>query len=505
MRKTILMTVFLLLVLNWSVVGAGVRPLILDLDLTPGDRTEFEITLTPGTTEEIVDLTLYQPIQLLDGSLNYLPADPAGFPAANWITLERNQVRVIPGAETSVKGTVQVPFSAGGTYVAVIMVEPQTPVAQQGITFRVRYAVRLNIRVNRPGLLTTCELTRFELVRGEDGQPVLKARLKNTSPWDYLVSGEITIRDDQRRLVERILIMAESLVGSNYTSVRLYPGYEVEMIGEITRKLTPGEYQLRGFFRYGDRGQIIHNEVIRVNEGDFNYPAADEIGVFSLEPAAMDLKLRPGERRSQVVQLQSEVGEDVQVAVGLRDIKTEYPHSVLDWIELRSSEVLLRGRGSARVPVTLVVPRDAAPGSYHGNLVFQAFDVETGEPIGEKAVLVSLLIGDEPEYGVEVRSLAAMYIEGEGHWLSVDLYNSGRVMISPHISLVVFDREGNYVQRAELRLPEGINKVLPLESRQLEAVVPGLESETYVVKLEIYDSGTQIAVLERTLEIEGWR
>ncbi|HQD71796.1 MAG TPA: hypothetical protein PL177_11035, partial [Limnochordia bacterium] len=118
---------------------------------------------------------------------------------------------------------------------------------------------------------------------------------------------------------------------------------------------------------------------------------------------------------------------------------------------------------------------------------------------------VSLLIGDEPEYGVEVRSLAAMYIEGEGHWLSVDLYNSGRVMISPHISLVVFDREGNYVQRAELRLPEGINKVLPLESRQLEAVVPGLESETYVVKLEIYDSGTQIAVLERTLEIEGWR
>ncbi len=154
MRKAIIAAVVLLFLVSWPSLGAGVRPLVLDLDLTPGDRTEFEITLTPGTTEEIVDLTLYQPIQLLDGSLNYLPADPAGFPAANWITLERNQVRVIPGAETSVKGTVQVPFSAGGTYVAVIMVEPQTPVAQQGITFRVRYAVRLNIRVNRPGLLT---------------------------------------------------------------------------------------------------------------------------------------------------------------------------------------------------------------------------------------------------------------------------------------------------------------------------------------------------------------
>ncbi|HXK98279.1 MAG TPA: hypothetical protein PK828_10525 [Limnochordia bacterium] len=501
MRKTILMTVFLLLVLNWSVVGAGVRPLILDLDLTPGDRAEFEITLTPGAAEEIVDLSFYQPIQLLDGSLNYLPADPAGFPAANWITLERNQVRVIPGAETSVKGTVQVPFSAGGTYVAVIMVEPQTPVAQQGITFRVRYAIRLNIRVNRPGLLTTCELTRFELVRGEDGQPVLKARLKNTSPWDYLVSGEITIRDDQRRLVERILIMAESLVGSNYTSVRLYPGYEVEMIGEITRKLTPGEYQLRGFFRYGDRGQIIHNEVIRVNEGDFNYPAADAIGVLTLEPQLIDLKLRPGKRRSQSIQIQSEVGDDAYIAVTLRDVRTEYPYSLLNWIELRNTEVLLRARSSTRIPVTLAVPRDAVPGSYHGNLVFLTLDPETGKPVSEKVVPVSLVIGDEFEYEVDVRSLAAKFIEGEGHWLSVDLYNSSNVMISPQITLVIFDKEGNYVHRAELNLPEGVDRILPLNSQQLETVIPKLENGIYSVELEIRSSGKQIAAFERSLEI----
>ncbi|MFY9564622.1 MAG: hypothetical protein WAQ71_10480, partial [Limnochordia bacterium] len=107
MRKTILMTVFLLLVLNWSVVGAGVRPLILDLDLTPGDRAEFEITLTPGAAEEIVDLSFYQPIQLLDGSLNYEPVNPDTFPVADWVTLDSYQVRVLPGAETTVKGTVQ--------------------------------------------------------------------------------------------------------------------------------------------------------------------------------------------------------------------------------------------------------------------------------------------------------------------------------------------------------------------------------------------------------------
>ena len=110
--------------------------------------------------------------------MNYELANRDTFPVSSWITLENYQVRVLPGAETAVKGTIQVPFSAGGTYVVVIMVEPQTQVAQQGITFRVRYAIRLNIRVNRPGLIPTCELTRFELVRGEEGEPVIRARLK---------------------------------------------------------------------------------------------------------------------------------------------------------------------------------------------------------------------------------------------------------------------------------------------------------------------------------------
>lgn len=501
MQKTGLLVVVFLILLSCTSFAVGVRPLVLDLDLTPGDRAEFEITLTPGSTEEIVDLSLYQPVQMLDGGLNYELANRDTFPVSSWITLENYQVRVLPGAETAVKGTIQVPFSAGGTYVVVIMVEPQTQVAQQGITFRVRYAIRLNIRVNRPGLIPTCELTRFELVRGEEGEPVIRARLKNPSAWDYLVSGEITIRDEKRRLVERILIIPESLAGSNYTAVRIYPGYEVELVGNVTRRLVPGEYQLRGFFRYGDRGQIIHNEVIVINEGDFNFPSVDEIGAFTIEPLVVDLKLRPGERRSQVVQLQSEVGDDVQIVVGLRDVQSEYPYSLLNWIELRSTEILLRGRGSTRVPITLVVPRDVETGSYHGNLVFQAFSTETGAPLGERIVPVALVIGDSFEYEVEVRSLAAQLIESEGHWMSLDLYNAGQAMIAPYASLVIFDQEGNYIQRAELKLPEGIDRIIPLDSQQLEAVISPLESGSYTVELQVYNNGQQIAVMERVLEI----
>ncbi|MDI9485693.1 MAG: hypothetical protein QM372_09545, partial [Bacillota bacterium] len=142
----------LLILLSLHADAVGVRPMILDLDLKPGETVPFEIILTPGQGEEVIDLSLYQPVQLLTGALAYQQPEHEAFSAVGWVTLDKDQVSVYPGEETKVTGTVQVPFSAGGSHTVVIMVEPQTPTAQQGITFQVRYAVRLNIRVERPGL-----------------------------------------------------------------------------------------------------------------------------------------------------------------------------------------------------------------------------------------------------------------------------------------------------------------------------------------------------------------
>ncbi len=134
------LTIFL--AANAVVMAVGVRPpLVIEMNVRPGDQREFEIHLTPGMTEELVDLTLYEPVQQLSGSLIYqLPTNPA-FSATSWVTLEDEVVRVPPDAEGKVKGTLRVPYSAGGSHTVIIMVEPRPPRKSLPVS-AFRYATR---------------------------------------------------------------------------------------------------------------------------------------------------------------------------------------------------------------------------------------------------------------------------------------------------------------------------------------------------------------------------
>lgn len=209
-------------------LAAGVRPLVIEMNVRPGDVREFEISLTPGPTEELVDLALYEPVQQLNGGLVYqLPTNPA-FSATSWVTLDNNTVRVLPDAESKVTGTVRVPFSASGSHTVIVMVEPRPPEIKSGIGFQIRYAVRLSIRVDRAGVRPTAEMPLLEVRPDEQGAPKIVARIKNTSALDYLMSGEVVIRDQERRLVERVTLRTPAGSSAGTDATRVYPGAEVE-------------------------------------------------------------------------------------------------------------------------------------------------------------------------------------------------------------------------------------------------------------------------------------
>ena len=68
---------------------------------------------------------------------------------------------------------------------------------------------------------------------------MIRALVANPSAWDYLVSGEVTVRDSERRLVERIQLNSEAGARANLTETRIYPGSEVEYTGTVTKRLEP--------------------------------------------------------------------------------------------------------------------------------------------------------------------------------------------------------------------------------------------------------------------------
>lgn len=63
----LLMVVSFLVVPAGTAVAVGVRPLVIEMDVRPGDVRDFEVALLPSSTEETVDLTLYEPVQQLSG------------------------------------------------------------------------------------------------------------------------------------------------------------------------------------------------------------------------------------------------------------------------------------------------------------------------------------------------------------------------------------------------------------------------------------------------------
>lgn len=479
----------------------GVRPLVIDLNVKPGDTRDFEIIFNPGNNDETVLLSLYQPVQLLSGNLAYQEPTPETFPAVNWVKLEKSEVKVYPGEDSSLSGTVKVPFDAGGSHTVVIMAEPKVAADQPGITLIVRYAIRLNIRVDRPGLRTQAELKDFNMIAGAEGEPVIVARIANTSAWDYLVSGEVTIRDSEKRLVERLVLNSEAGARANLTQTRIYPGSEVEFTGTVTRRLSPGEYTLRSFFRYGEHGQIIQTENITVVEGQYQFPGADELGAFTVEPERIEMELKAGQQKSQVLQLTSEIQEPAVLVVSGKDLYQEYPYSPLEWVELRGpAEFELSGRGRGRVLLTIAVPKETVDASYNGSLVLGAYAPESGDLLSQRVIPLSILVGDNHLYEVELKSLGAEQVE-EGHMLSLDIANIGNVDLRPNADLLISTETGEFVERAALTLAEGTEKVMPLQREQLVGLAQGLQPGVYQVKVTVYDGRREIEASDMLLEI----
>jgi len=501
---TITTLVLCVALFSLSVSAVGVRPLVIDLDMKPGETKSFELILTPSDREETVNLSFYEPVQLLNGSLAYQEPTLTSFSSVSWVTLEKDQARVFPGEEVRINGTVRVPFSAGGSHTVVIMVEPEVPTTGQGITFQVRYAVRLNIRVERPGLRQTADLVGLELIPGEKQEPLVRAVVHNTSAWDYLVSGEVTIRDEERRLVERVNLTAQASAGSGANQLRMYPGSQVEFLGEITKRLSPGEYNLRTFIRFGDHGQIVRSETITIAEGDFHFPTADEIGAFSVAPTVIEHRVRAGERKSQVLEFVSEIVESSMITVEMQPVTRDYPYSLVDWVEFRTptTQFELPGRRTSRLGMTIAVPRDVPDGSYHGNIFVRAHSIE-GELLTERIVPISVLVGTNHDYDVDVRSLHAEVVEGVETILSLDITNIGNVPLTPQANIVLTNADGEFVDRAILTLPEGEHTVIPLMSQRLDGSIVELEAGVYGAEITIQNDGQIIALVNRELEVDA--
>lgn len=492
---------FLLIFFSSSILAAGVKPLILNFDLKPGESTNFELTLTPSGARETIKLTPYQPTQNLSGGLNYEVGDPTKHLALNWIELAESQVIVAPNQDRVVSGQINVPYDAAGSHTAVVMVE-QVDSADQNdnlLQFKVRYAARININIDRPGQQMKAEISKIELKKNKDGNPELLSTIKNVSSLHFNAAAEATIRDENNRLIERLNVVSKAAARIDNLSTRIYPNSEVNFQADLSQPIFPGEYNLQVYLNYGDNRKLVERKTITLEE---KLTKSGKVRHLSLEPELISKEIRAGGPVTQVIKLNNISNEDYKLKINKKELLTDPEHSVfkLGELQLRGEEDLeLASRSSDRLVFILRSPRDANDGGYYGQLEVAVID-QNNEEIEKQNIDLEILVGQEWEYRVEVEDLKFKK-EDQVQQFNLDLKNLSSVHILPEASLNLIDNEGVTVESFNFNLPEAKTKLLPEESITMNKKTTEIKAGSYTAEIIIRNKGEEIDTIKKTITI----
>lgn len=487
--------------------AVGVHPLVINLSLAPGETGQFELTLTPSGGPERVQVRFYQPVQLITGDLTYQLADPSTFPPVEWIELSPQEVNVPADRPVTLNGRVSVPFGARGSHTVVLMVEPDVRAAPGTIGVQVRYAVRLNIRVRgvaQPPRVDIEDL-RFET---DGGRPVVRVRVKNPSDQDFMVQAEATIRDLNRRLIERIPLLTEVARRLGQTETRIYPGSLLEFSGPVTATVPPGQYELRAFVRYADRGQVTMAKPLAFQEALAPARPDGTDRRLDVDPAELILRLPPGGLVTRTVQVTNLSTQPVQVLAYAREVAPAYSRSVWPLVRLRTPMPLRLGPGEqARLVITAQSARGQPGGGYYGTLVLRSWpqdaDPRSAPPLAEATAVVSVLVGDPPAPALAVGDLTYRppVEAGDDALLILSIQNTGPVHVEPGGRLRVETEDGQPIGDFTAASEGGRVWLFPGQSTLLVARVSPLQPGSYRVRVRVESGGRLIVDEARTLTV----
>ena len=464
-----------------SLKAVGVRPLTMDLNMEPGETKEIGLEIIPTEKEETVELNLYNPRQQMSGGLSYEEGDLEKHKVLNWLDLPEEAI-VPPGEKTVVTGEVSVPYDAEGDHTAIVMVEPVVENGE-GITVKVRYAVRINIHVDTPGLRKEAEIVDFKLASDKENRPVLQTHMKNPSSFMYDAGGEVTIRDKNRQLIERVQLHTEAR-GKETT---IYPGSEVMLKGKVTEPLPAGTYNLQLYLQYADGRQLIKRKTVEVGD---QFIDPDNLKYIEVKPTRITKKLRKGGAHTEPIDIRNRMGDPVQVKIGTKKPDSDYEHSLLNNFELQlrgNQKFKLEGRRSERPVLIARAPRkDIKAGGYYDQIMVNVFDPENGKKLQSENIELEMMIGDEYDYSGRIQDLTTKTMKDE-ILFSATVMNKSDAHFTPQARVRLIQKE-EIKHSFILEMAEEEQRILPEKTGVLstyrEDIKPGEYTAEVILQYE---------------------
>ena len=374
--------------------GISVSPLQQEIQAKPGVPTEFTVTLSnvrrslsasPARVRlEIVDFTMS-----LLGTISFGDKPAQSRSALPWIELDAKDVMLEPDQVRLVKGRIYAPRGAAdGDYWAALLVTPVEPVQENGISVILRTASALFVHVQRRNHAERLNVREVQVAvpdlepeaisEGDAGQAgafnddyslKFHADVENTGPVSCTASGKAHLYLSGIRKVASIPLHARSR--------RILPGESRRFVGVLPAPLPAGEYSLRVVFNSDSQsGQKGYSEVHFTVDDDTAHlwkEFYDRRGASETRPGlavnaqALTLNLQPGRFTMATIPISNGGGGTMQVTCRLNGEAIQS-----GWLSLDQPAFTLEPRMRRSVLCRIAVPENAQPGSYAGNVVFEA-------------------------------------------------------------------------------------------------------------------------------------
>ena len=230
------MALFFFILQGVGFAGVAVSPLQQNVEVKPGRKATFFITLSnnkrsPQTKSCLVTVKVLDFMVSDKGQLSFGPEHKHSRSAADWISFGDEEFVLEPGETRKVKATVTAPANADGDYWAAAMVElGKTKDDEKGVQVKFRMASGIFIHVARrnyiergsvieadvniPEFDTTDNLTEKNAAEPASEEikknQVLKvnAELKNDGLISFLARGKAYLYSDSWRRVATIPVHA---------------------------------------------------------------------------------------------------------------------------------------------------------------------------------------------------------------------------------------------------------------------------------------------------------
>ena len=308
---------------NLYAADFAVSPMLIEMEGVERSTHEFVFTIH-GKSDANIKLDLFDMSQLETGYMGFTEARPDSETSmASWIELEDTQLEIREGENTEVRGRLQVPSRAAGTFLAGIMVEEDIPEEDlSGIDIRVRYAVIVNMRVaGTANRRIKTDFRELAVVEREDGV-YFQGYFNNLSSQDNWLESQVQIRDSNNRLVERVEMKTESAWQRNDPASRVFPGAKVRLYGKMSRPVAAADYKVLVRNRFAEKSQPVYRDTVHIaatatastekQEKQKSQPPANS-EIASVTPGVLAVDVRPNGTSFTPFFISNNSNEDIRI------------------------------------------------------------------------------------------------------------------------------------------------------------------------------------------------